>query len=152
FPASVAEQVVDLLEEKGLADRLAAAWPDVAPYPRRHPILTYRLGKLFADGAFDAREDRPDAVSVTRVLLHLCRVLAKEPKSDTAAQRIKTRATSVLLGRRGILQPTLEEIDRDELASFLGIAERGGNDFPHEITDAILRVVARRFPDITTKP
>ncbi|MDA1223253.1 MAG: GreA/GreB family elongation factor, partial [Planctomycetota bacterium] len=29
---------------------------------------------------------------------------------------------------------------------------RGGSEFPQEITDAILKVVARRFPDITSKP
>lgn len=152
FPNSVAEQVIDLLDEKGLSDRLAAAWSDVAPYPKKHPLLTYRIGKLFADGAFAAREDQPDALSVNRVLLHLCRVIAMAPKSDTFLQRIKTRTTSVLVGRRGILQPCLESAERDELAAMLGVAERGGNDFPHEVTDAILRVVARRFPDITSKP
>jgi transcription elongation factor GreA len=152
FPKSVAEQVIDLLHEKEVADHLCAAWGDVAPYPRKHPILTFRLGKLFADGAFDQREDKPDLLSVNRVLLHLCRVIAKEPKSNTALQRIKMRVASLLVGRRGILHACLEEVGRDDLASMLGIAERGGPDFPQEVTDAILKVVARRHPDITSKP
>lgn len=152
FPQSIAEQVVDLLDEKGQSDHLAAAWPDVAPYPKKHPLLTYRLAKLFADGAFDSRPDKPDLLSVNRVLLHLCRVIAMSPKSDTFLQRIKARTVSVLLGRKGILPDCLDQIDRDDLAAMLGVAERGGQDFPHEVTDAILRAVARRFPDITSKP
>lgn len=152
FPKTVAEQVVDLLEEKECADHLCAAWSTVAPYPRKHPILTFRIGKLYADGAFDEREDKPDLLAVNRVLLHLCRVISMEPKSNTALHRVKTKAQAVLLGRRGTLPACLEEVSRDDLASLLGIAERGGSEFPQEITDAILKVVARRFPDITSKP
>lgn len=151
FPTSVVERIVDRLAERGHAHRLAPVWKDVSPYPRRFPLLTYLLAKLSAEGHFADSPDAPDTVSVTRVALHLCRMLAKDRRGDIEASRLLTRLTSLLVGRRALLSASLNDLGRDDLTMFLGIAERGGSDFPREIMDAILRVVSRRFPDITSR-
>lgn len=151
-PASVVELVVNRLEASGQAPRLLALWNDVAPYPRRHPVLTYLLGRLHADGHFADREGAPDPVTVGRVLLHLARVLSESRRGNPTAARLLTRLTSLLVGRRNLLGRVLEDISRDDLATFLGITERSGPDFPHEIVDRILRTVAARFPDLTATP
>ncbi|MEO0478020.1 MAG: hypothetical protein AAF196_00935, partial [Planctomycetota bacterium] len=152
FPGADVEGVITLLQESGDAPRLAPSWSQVAPFPKKNPALTYLLARLRADGFFEGVDEAPDAISVARVLLHLLRVIAKEPKSNTELQRLKSRITNAMIGRRAILTSALESIERDDLAAFLGIAERGGEDFPTEVTDVILRVVARKYPDITSKP
>ncbi|MFO1053876.1 MAG: GreA/GreB family elongation factor [Planctomycetota bacterium] len=152
FPISVIEHVVALMQEKRVADTLAPVWAVVAPYPRRYPVLTWLIAKLQAEGDFEDREDAPDTVSVCRVLLHLCRVIATDPRSDAGLSRVKQRVATLVTGRKGQLTRCVDSVSRDDLANFLGIAERGGQDFPQEITDAVLRVVAKRFPDITSKP
>ncbi len=152
IPMSVIEQVIALLQEKHQAGALAPTWDTVAPYPRRYPTLTWLLAKLHAEGAFEGREDAPDNITVCRVLIHMCRVIATDPRTDTSLERVKARIGTMLTSRKGPLTRCLESIGRDDLAAFLGIAERGGDEFPQEITDAILRTVARRFPDITAKP
>ena len=149
FPGSVTEQVVDLIVEAGHGARLLEIWPFVAPYPRRHPILTYLLGRLYAEGAFDGQENQPDPITVGRVLLHLARVLAEEKRGSPSLARLLMRLTSLLTGRRELLSKILEGIEKEPLAAYLGITERGGQDFPQEISDLILRVVANRFPELT---
>ncbi|MBK8977708.1 MAG: GreA/GreB family elongation factor [Planctomycetes bacterium] len=151
-PAEEAELVVERLQEAKVADRLAPTWAQVAPFPRKHPTVTYLLAKLYADGVFDGREDAPDLVGVARVVMHLARIIAKERKGEPALNRIRSRVTSLLVGRRSLLGRALESGARADVAAFLGIAERGGQEFPQEVTDAILRVVADRFPDLTKKP
>lgn len=152
LPASVVELIVELLTEKGHAAQLLSTWDKVAPYPQRHPMLTYLLGRLSADGAFDGAENAPSRVTVSRVLLHLCRVLASKRKKSTQFSRLLSRTTSLLAGRRGFLEGALEETEKDDLAAFLGISERGGADFPQEISDLILKSVSKRFPELTAKP
>lgn len=151
LPGSVVEQVVELITDAGHGSRILEVWIDVAPYPRRHPILTYLLGRLYADGEFQGQENLPDPTTVGRVLLHLGRVLAEERRGSPSSARLLTRLTSLLTGRRNFLIGVLENIDKEQLASYLGITERGGPDFPNEITDEILRVVASRFPELTEK-
>jgi transcription elongation factor GreA len=152
FPMSVIEHLIALMQEKKKAGALSPVWAAIAPYPRRYPTLTWLLAKLHSEGAFEGREDAPDNPTVCRVMLHLCRMIATDPRSDAAMHRVMQRIASLLTGRKGPLTRCLETIGRDDLAAFLGIAERGNNEFPQEITDAILRSVARRFPDITSKP
>jgi transcription elongation factor GreA len=149
-PATVVEQIVDLLVEHGKASNILALWQEVAPYPQRHPVLTYLFGKLHADGVFEGMEDAPDAVTVGRVLLHLVRVLSTD-KKEAAKTRLKTRATSLMTGRRSILQKALESIGRDDLRTYLGITERGGEDFPQEISDMILRAAVKKYPELIAK-
>lgn len=152
IPGSVLEAVVDQLVAAGHGERLLEMWDRVAPYPRRFPLLTYLLGRLYADGVFDKREDRPDPVTVGRVLLHLARVLNSDRKGNTFHNRLLSRLTSLLTGKRGFLNKPLTDIGRDDLASYLGITERGGEDFPTEIVDLVLRAVAAYHPDLTAKP
>jgi transcription elongation factor GreA len=152
FPSSVIEVVIDQLTEAGHGPRLTSAWAAVAPYPRKFPVLTYLLGRLFADGVFEGHPEAPDRIGVGRVLLHLTRIVNKERKADAEMSRIRARLTSLLVGRKGFLLSCLDGIGRDDLATYLGICERGGSDFPHEITDSVLRAVARMHPDITTRP
>ena len=152
IPASVAENIVDLMVERKAGDRLLTLWDKVAPYPRRHPFLTYLVGKLYADKKFDKLENRPDEITVIRVLLHLARTLASDRKGSTQKGRLLTRVTSLLTGRRNFLKSVLEDIDRENLASFLGITERGGDDFPQEITTIVLRTVADKAPELTAVP
>jgi transcription elongation factor GreA len=152
FPVSVMEQVVDLLVEHKSAERTLDLWDRVAPYPNKHPLLTYLLGRLYSDGTYDQRPDRPDPVTVGRVLLHLGRVLNAQRKGSSLHSRLLGRLVSLLSGKRGFMHRALHGISRDDLANYLGITERGGEDFPLEIVDMVLRVVADRFPDITVKP
>ncbi|MEM7203472.1 MAG: GreA/GreB family elongation factor [Planctomycetota bacterium] len=152
FPATVVEPVVQLLADKSKAAALVSLWVQIAPYPQRHPVTTYLLGRLYADGTFDEVEGKPERVAVARVLLHLARVLSGERKRVQSLARLLTRLTSLLAGRRKFLNTILEDLDRDSLASFLGICERGGQEFPTEISDLVLKVVARKHPDLTAKP
>lgn len=152
FPVSVVEAVVDQLVQHQHGARVLDVWDRVAPYPRRHPALTYLLGKLYADGVFDGRDDKPAPVTVGRVLLHLARVLNGERKGNSQSSRLLSRLTSLLAGKRGLLATALEGISREDLASYLGISERGGEDFPQEIVDVVLRTVADHYPDLTARP
>ena len=149
FPGSVAEQVVDKLQECNQAHHLLSLWGRVAPYPRRHPVMTYLMGRLYADGIFEGQPGAPDKFTVGRVMLHLCRTLSADRRGSQQKTRLLTRLVSLMVGRRALLATVLDDIDRDTLASYLGITERGGSDFPQEISAAILRAVARKFPDIT---
>jgi transcription elongation factor GreA len=151
FPASVIERVVDLLQHHRQAARVLQTWGDVAPYPRRHPILTYLIGKLHNDGAFKDAPDAPDDVTIARVLLHLVRTLTVD-KRDPTRMRLRARIVSLLANKRSFFARLLEHIDRDSLATFLGISERSGEDFPQEITDLILKAVGKLYPDLTAKP
>jgi transcription elongation factor GreA len=152
FPDSILEQTVTLLSEQGHGPRLLDLWERVAPYPRRFPMMTYLLCKLYAEGVFDAAASKPEPVTVGRVALHLARVLTAEKRGNTASSRLLGRVTSLLAGKRGFLASAMEHISREDLSTYLGITERGGEEFPQEIIDAVLRVVARRHPDLTAKP
>jgi len=152
IPATVVEAVVDLLEQRGHAVRLLPLWDQVAPYPRRHPAVTYLLGRLYAAGVFDDSPERPSEIAVARVLLHLTRVLAADKRGNVALGRLLGRATSLLAGKKSFLSRVLETVDRDNIREWLGITERGGEDFPPEVGSLILRVVARRFPDLGEGP
>jgi transcription elongation factor GreA len=148
FPGGVVEGVVESLQEAGKADQMLQVWGQVAPFPRRHPVLTYLIGRLFADGAFDGNPNAPDNVTMVRVLLHLTRTLSSDRRGSPQKARLLTRLTSLLTGRRNFLQDMIEDIDRDTLASFLGISERGGTDFPQEVATVILRTASHKYPDI----
>jgi transcription elongation GreA/GreB family factor len=152
FPADVVETVIEKIVESGKGDRLVGLWDTVAPYPRRHPMMTYMMGCLFADGTFDAIEGAPDKFTVGRVLLHLVRTLTEDRKGDAVKGRLLTRLVSLLTGRREYLSRILDGISRDDLAAYFGISERGGPDFPQEISNEIVRTVARKFPDLSAKP
>lgn len=152
LPVSVLEAVVQKFVDEGHGQRLMDLWDRIAPYPRRYPLLTYLLGRLYADGVFDGRDDRPSAVTVGRVLLHLARVLNSDRKGNPFHNRLLGRLTSLLTGKRGFLNRPLQDIGREDLASYLGITERGGEDFPQEIVDLVLRAVATHHPDLTAKP
>ncbi|MCA8941390.1 MAG: GreA/GreB family elongation factor [Planctomycetes bacterium] len=151
-PASVLEALVDELHEHKQASKLAPVWDKVAPYPRRHPMLLFQLGRLYAEGLFDEYENRPEIITVGRVLMTLTRVVSAERKGDSLKNRIRTRLTSLLTGRRALLSRCFDNIDRDNLAAYLQIAERAGDDFPQEVMDAVLRAVADKFPDLTRAP
>ena len=149
FPVSVVENVVQAIIDAGQGERLLELWDRVAPYPRRHPMLTYLLGRAYSDGAFAKRDDRPDEVTVGRVLLHLARVLSAERKGNQFQGRLLSRLTSLMAGKRGFLHRPLATITKDELSTYLGITERGGEDFPSEISTMILRTVASKYPELT---
>jgi transcription elongation GreA/GreB family factor len=150
FPGSVVEGVVEALQEAGKAHYVLQVWGQVAPFPRRHPVLTYLIGRLFADGAFAGNPNAPDDVTMVRVLLHLTRTLSSDRRGSPQKSRLLTRLTSLLTGRRSFLQRMVEHVDRETLASFLGISERGGSDFPPEIATVIMRTAANKHPEILT--
>jgi len=139
------------LSEQGHGPRLLDLWERVAPYPRRFPMMTYLLCKLYAEGVFDAAASKPEPVTVGRVALHLARVLTAEKRGNTASSRLLGRVTSLLAGKRGFLASAMEHISREDLSTYLGITERGGEDFPQEMIDIVLRTVADRFPELTAK-
>ncbi len=152
FPISVLELVVEMLANDGHAPRLLKVWNEVVPFPRRYPHHTFLLGKLYAEGGFKDAPGAPDAINVARVMLHLARTLAGERKGSVEKGRLMTRMVTLLAGKKSFLAKVLESIDKDNLADFLGIAERGGEDFPQEITDLILRAVSNKYPEITARP
>ena len=148
FPANVVELVVEALQENGKVRHMLELWGSIAPYPRRHPMMTYLMGRLYADGAFEGDPHAPDRVAVGRVLLHLTRTLSADRRGSPEKARLLTRVTSLLTGRRGFLQSLLDDIDRDSMQAYLGISERGGNDFPQEILTVITHAAASQYPDI----
>lgn len=152
WPNSVIEKIVDSLVAHGQGARCLPMWDRVAPYPKRYPLLTYLLGKLYGDGYFDDQENCPTAVAVGRVMLHLGRILNEDRKKNQLHSRLLGRLTSLLSGKRGLLHRSFEGISREDLTHYVGILKRSGEDFPIEIVSMIDRVVADRYPDIHAKP
>lgn len=150
-PTSVLESVIQMLANDGHAARLLGVWSETVPFPRRFPHHTFLLGKLYAEGGFRDVPGAPEPIAAARVLLHLARTLASERKGSVEKGRLMTRMITLLAGKKSFLAKVLESIDKENLADFLGIAERGGEDFPQEITDLILRAVANKYPEITAK-
>ena len=152
WPDSVIENVVDKLAATGNGMLCLPMWDRVAPYPNRFPLQTYLFGKLYCDGVFEGAEQAPTPVAVCRVLLHLGRILNSDRKKNQAHGRLLGRLTSLLSGKRGLLNRALDGISRDDLAHYVGICARAGEDFPPEITNMIDRVVADHYPDIHAVP
>ncbi|HEX5052055.1 MAG TPA: GreA/GreB family elongation factor [Planctomycetota bacterium] len=152
WPNSVIEKVVDKLVASGNGLLCLPMWDRVAPYPKRYPLLTYLMGKLYGDGVFEPADNRPDPVAVGRVLLQLGRVLNEDRKKNQLHSRLLGRLTSLLTGKRGLLHRSLDGISREDLAHYVGILKRAGEDFPQDIVDMIDRVVADHYPDLHAKP
>ncbi len=152
WPNSVLERVVDKLVASGNGVLCLPLWDKVAPYPKRFPLLTYLLGKLYGDGVFDKAAQRPAPVAVGRVLLHLGRILNEDRKKNQMHSRLLGRLTSLLSGKRGLLHRAMDGISRDDLSHYVGILKRSGEDFPQDIVDMIDRVVADHYPDLHAKP
>ncbi len=152
WPATIVEKVADKLVETEHGPEILALWNRVAPYPKRHPLMTYLLGKYYSDGVFDGQEACPDAVTMVRVLLHLGRVLNEDRKSNQLHGRLLNRLISMLTGKRGLLDKACEGISREDLAQYVGIVARAGDDFPTELEVYLDRTVARLYPDILAEP
>ncbi len=152
WPDSVVEKVVDKLTSINQGVLCLPIWERVAPYPKRYPMLIYLLGRLFSDGVFNGQEQRPSEVAVVRVLLHTARLLNEERKGNVAYSRLLARLTSLLTGKRGLLQQAFEHATRDDFVQYVTICQRAGEDFPLEITDTIDRAVMQKHPDIHAKP
>lgn len=152
FPADVVEVVIQRVVDAGHSELMLSLWDNIAPYPRQHPMMTYMMGCLFADGVFDGQKNAPDKVTVGRVLMHLVRTLNTDRKGDAQKGRLLTRLVSLLTGRREYLKSCLAEIGKEDLASYFGITERGGSDFPQEIAALVLRTVSKKYPELTAKP
>jgi transcription elongation GreA/GreB family factor len=152
WPNSVAERVVEKLIANGHGASCLPLWDKVAPYPKRFPVLIYLLGKAYGDGVFDGQPGAPTPIAAGRVLLHLARILNEDRKKNQVHARLLGRLVSLLTGKRGLLQRSFENISRDDLAQYLGIAKRAGDDFSQEILDTLDRAVASKYPDLHAKP
>jgi len=152
WPASVVEKVADKLVETKHGPEILSLWNRVAPYPKRHPLMTYLLGKYYSDGVFEGQDTCPDAVTFCRVLLHLGRVLNEDRKSNQLHGRLLNRLLSLLTGKRGLLDKACDGISREHLAQFVGIVARAGEDFPQELETYLDRTAARLYPDILAEP
>lgn len=152
WPDSVVEKVVDKLTSIGKGALCLPTWERVAPYPKRFPMLVYLLGRMFSDGLFAEQDQRPSPVAVVRVLLHTGRVLNEDRKGNVVFSRLLARLTSLLSGKRGLMQQAFETATRDDFVQYVTICQRAGEDFPQEITDVIDREVLARHPDIHAKP
>ena len=134
FPADVVEAVIQKIVDVKKAHLTLKLWEVVAPYPRQHPMLTYMMGCLYADGHFDGLEGAPDKFTVGRVLMHLVRTLNADRKGDTQ------KGTPPDPTRQPLDRPARNSSSafwrtsaRRTWASYYGITERGGQDFPQEI-------------------
>lgn len=152
WPNSVLENVVDKLVAQNQGALCLRLWDRVAPYPKRYPLLTYLLGKLYGDGVFEGAEQCPSPIAMGRVLLHLARILNEDRKKNQMHSRLLGRLTSLLSGKRGLLNRSLDGISRDDAAQYLGIVKRSGEDFPQEIIDTIDRTLLEHYPDLHAKP
>lgn len=152
WPASVAEGVADKLVATKHGPEILTLWDKVAPYPRRHPLMTYLIGKYFADGVFEGQEKCPDTVSMVRVLLNLARVLNESRKKNQLHSRLLNRVMSLLTGKRGLLDAACEGISRDDLQHYIGIVARAGEDFSSELEAHLDRTAARLYPDLLVEP
>lgn len=152
WPPSVLERVVEKLVAGNHGAQCLVQWDRVAPYPKRHPLLIYLLGKLYCDGIFEGQENCPSALAMGRVLLHLARTLNETRKQNQVSSRLLGRLGSLLSGKRGLLHRACENISREDLAQYLGIVRRAGEDFPQEISDLVDRIVSNKFPDLHAKP
>lgn len=152
WPSSVAEKVADKLVATGHGPEILSIWDSVAPYPKRHPLMTYLLGKYYADGVFKDVEGCPTPVVIVRVLLQLARILNEDRKRNQLYSRLLNRVNSLLLGKKGLLDIACEGISRDDIEHYVGIVERAGEDFPAEIEAYLDRTVARLYPDLLAEP
>jgi hypothetical protein len=119
----VLENVVDKLVATNHGTLCLPTWDKIAPYPKRYPLLTYLLGKLYCDGIFDGPNRSPSPVAVGRVLLHLGRILNEDRKKNQVHSRLLGRLTSLLTGKRGLLHRSLDGISRDDLTQYVGIMQ-----------------------------
>ena len=152
WPASVAEKVADKLVETQHGPEILTIWDKVAPYPRRHPLLTYLFGKYWSDGVFEGQEKCPDIVSMVRVLLQLARILNEDRKKNQLHSRLLNRVFSLLTGKRGLLDAACEGISREDLSHYVGIVARAGEDFPPELEAHLDRTAAKLYPDLLAQP
>lgn len=152
WPNSVMECVVDQIAAAKKADLLLPTWDKIAPYPRRHPVAIYLLGKLYAEGLFDGHERKPHPVAMGRVLLHLGRILNEDRKKNALHGRLLNRLTSLLAGKRGLIYTALEGISREDVLQYHGIIRRAGEDFPQELSDLVDREILKTYPDILAEP
>jgi len=152
WPNSVVEVLVDQITANGKAQQLLPAWAKIAPYPRRFPLQLYLLGRLYAEGAFANEPNRPDPVSVGRVLLHLGRILNEDRKKNVLSSRLLNRLTSLLAGKRGLLNLALDGISSDDAAHYHGILKRAGEDFPQEVSDLVDRTILKHYPQLLAEP
>lgn len=152
WPESVVEPLVDALVAGNHGALCLGQWDRIAPYPKRFPLLTYLFGRLYGDGVFEGDPRQPSAVAMSRVLLHLARVLNENRKKNQAHSRLLGRLVSLLSGKRSLLARGLDGISRADLAQFLGIVRRAGEDFPSEIADQIDRVATLHHPDLHAQP
>jgi transcription elongation factor GreA len=116
------------------------------------PLLIYLLGKLWGDDIFDDAENKPTPIATGRVLLHLARILNEDRKKNQVHSRLLGRLVSLLTGKRGLLNKSFDGISRDDLAHYLGIIKRSGEDFAAEIVLMIDRTIADLYPDLHAKP
>jgi transcription elongation GreA/GreB family factor/histone H3/H4 len=152
WPNSVLENVVDKLVAHKHGPSCLPLWDKIAPYPKRFPVLIYLLGKHYGDGVFQDEPNAPSPVAAGRVLLHLARILNEDRKKNQMHARLLGRLTSLLTGKRGLLHRSMDGISRDDMAHYLGIAKRAGDDFQQEIVDLLDRAVAEKYPDLHAKP
>jgi len=152
WPPSVVERVVEKLVAGNHGAQCLVQWDRVAPYTKRHPLLIYLLGKLYCDGLFEGQDNCPTALAMGRVLLHLARTLNETRKQNQVSSRLLGRLGSLLSGKRGLLHRACENISREDLAQYLGIVRRAGEDFPQDISDLVDRIVSNKYPDLHAKP
>lgn len=152
WPATIAEKVADKLVDTKHGPEILTIWDRVAPYPRRHPLMTYLLGKYFSDGVFEGVDNCPDAVSMVRVLLQLARILNEDRKKNQLHSRLLNRVLSLLTGKRSLLERACDGISRDDLEHYVGIVARAGDDFPQELETYLDRTADKLYPDLLAQP
>ena len=70
---------------------------------------------------------------MVRVLLQLARILNEDRKKNQLHSRLLNRVLSLLTGKRSLLNRACNGITREDLAHYIGIVDRAGDDFPPEV-------------------
>ncbi len=117
--------LVEALDEAGRRDVLVATYAALLLRPNRNPnVLVALAARLETDGG--PIEGLPPAVQRVNSLLQLATHLKRQPASDAAAARARTRLTALLVeGDPPFLRRMLASATHDELRRLNPLVDRG---------------------------
>jgi len=82
----------------------------------------------------------------------LARILNEDRKKNQLHSRLLNRVLSLLTGKRSLLDRACNGITREDLAHYIGIVARAGDDFPPEVEAFLDRTAGNLYPDLLAQP